>query len=82
MVWIYFQVCLPLWPKKIFRFTLFKLLEKAFVKVSPLHDLIIRSHVKGPPPPPPPPTKKKKKIAKKSLFPHVEQNYGLSSRST
>ena len=69
MVWIYFQVCLPLWPKKIFRFTLFKLLEKAFVKVSPLHDLIIRSHVKWLPLPRPPPQKKKKKSLKKVCSP-------------
>ena len=46
-------MCLPPWSQKILRFTVFRLLENAFVKLPPsppsLHDLFLSPHVKHPP---------------------------------
>ena len=66
-------MCLPPWLGKTFRFTVFRLLENAFVKLPPplprpplpppLHDLIISPCVKQP---------HHHKFAQKSLFPYAK----------
>ena len=45
------QVYIPLWLAKILRFTVFRLLKNAFVKLPcPYHDLIINLHLEHSPP--------------------------------